>query len=341
MTIKPGSRVAAIGISSMIAFSTLTACSGSPDSQANCPGPTTPTITVNAENVSGLPTNFRAFPQSVATLTSNNLPADGLANIRVAGSHQPSEMQLAAVYQRLASPPANVVVLDLRRESHGFFGGNAVEWYGPKNGANNDISIPQINALEKQQLASLTPKTPVYSIVQLCRTDASIGEAAEVKLPGKLTTGTAEASAVTAGGAAYQRIYAADYQPLTNAQVDQFLAIYRPLPKTKWLYVHGAASQRRTGTVLAMADMLSNAKTLSLDSIVQRQAKLGSAYLLDLGDTAAFEYPQNVIRAGQLRAFYLYAQQYPLGAPNPPTFSAWVQTHPSATAAPPTPSGSN
>jgi hypothetical protein len=69
------------------------------------------TLILNAPDKAGTPRNYRAIKELAAS-----------------GSGQFSAKQFDAVRERAGGRP--LVVLDLRQESHGFVGGNAVSWFG-------------------------------------------------------------------------------------------------------------------------------------------------------------------------------------------------------------------
>jgi Inositol hexakisphosphate len=229
------------------------------------------TLIINAHDKSGLPRNYRATTD-VSKLDGNKALGARLDKLQASASGQFSANGLAALLQRAGGRP--VVVLDLRQESHGFVGGTAVSWFGVRNAANNGKSGDQISRDESDLLAGLTGHTTItVKEVTSKSSDRAIEDSKDVQLP--VDGVRNEENLVRAAGANYVRVYAADYMPFTNEEVDQLVAFWQSRPADSWLHVHCAAGDGRTTQALALFDMLENAGTVSLKNIVDRQHDLG------------------------------------------------------------------
>ena len=117
-----------------------------------------------------LPSHFRtsasAFDLSLPHKLS--LPSrKGLDRLRVSGSAQPSGMAIPALARHLKylASGGPVFLIDLRQESHGFFNGNAVSWYGNRNWANRNKTTEAVCQDEKERIQSACgTQVTVYSL---------------------------------------------------------------------------------------------------------------------------------------------------------------------------------
>ena len=125
-----------------------------------------------------------------------------------------------------------------------------------------------------------------------------------------------EAGLVAALGAGYVRITVSDHSRPTDAEVDRFILAVRQLDPKTWVHFHCRAGMGRTTTFLALYDMLRDARRVSLQDIVGRQALLLTDYnLLSKSADAGWKAGVFADRAAFVRAFYDYARQNPNGRP--------------------------
>ena len=108
---------------------------------------TQPLLVLDMRNVGELPKNFRA---TTPLPLINNINLTGLAQLHIAGGAQFSRAALGRILQRLEIK--QMVIIDLRQESHGFVNGNAISWYGPGNAANTGKTPQQIEKLQASLL---------------------------------------------------------------------------------------------------------------------------------------------------------------------------------------------
>ena len=89
-------------------------------------------LTLDAPAGTDLPFRFRTADAPFGP-TAGPVPSrQGLESLRISGSSQFSPGELTAL---LAKLPGRVTLVDLRRESHGFYGDAAVSWHGtPERG---------------------------------------------------------------------------------------------------------------------------------------------------------------------------------------------------------------
>ena len=261
-------------------------------------------LVFDSGNQAQLPERFRtsndALPDNI------KLSKEGLATLHIAGSRQFSEKSLIAALNKI--PARDVVVVDLRRESHGLLNGHAVSWYGPQNAANEDKTETQIHAGELRLLARLQKSHYrwVYQIIEKTKDDYVDKTKRDFVLVDKVR---GEQALVVANKLGYERFYVEDFHAPDDASVDRFVGFAKTVPATTWLYFHCRAGRGRTTTFMAMYDMFKNAKTLSFDEIIKRQAALGGTNLDQLPDKGSFKYRFAEDRLAFLRGFYQYIKE--------------------------------
>ena len=254
-----------------------------------------------------IPRNFRTHVSTfVRSHDESSQPTRvGLENIKFAASAQFSEASLKAVLPQMQGP---IWMIDLRLESHGFVNGLPISWYTSKNQSNYDLTIEQIETLEKNSLQKLDKSS--VTIDEIIKKES--GMILETK-PHTLNVKQVETERelVKRLGLHYIRLPIADHRRPTDTDVDDFIKLIRTLPEDTWLYFHCRAGKGRTTTFVALWDMLTNANQVSLDDIMSRQHLLGGAYLTKISSK-----PENAWKAewakerrAFLAQFYQYAQQ--------------------------------
>ena len=98
---------------------------------------------IDADDVAGLPRNFRTMDGDFraaykADMDASYVPTrEGLERLHASGSGEFSASGLRALLEVLAEKTsAPICIVDLREESHGFFNGTAVSWYGERDWGN-------------------------------------------------------------------------------------------------------------------------------------------------------------------------------------------------------------
>jgi predicted protein tyrosine phosphatase len=279
-------------------------------------------LIVNAEDKAGLPGDYRST-SATSKLDGDHRLAAGVEKLRASGSGQFSEKGLTAVSSRTGGAP--LVVLDLRQESHGFVGGTAVSWFGPRNAANQGKTAEQISEDEAGLLAGLANQ-PTITVGKI--TEKSSGGVIEGSKPVSLPAQTvqSEEQLVHAQGAGYVRVNAADYVPFTDEQVDQLVAFWQNRSPDSWVHVHCNAGGGRTTTALVLFDMLENATTVRFKDVVDRQDELGGNDVLAVRSKPKWRHDAQVARAQLVRRFYQYAREHPRGEGE--TWSSWAARNP-------------
>lgn len=274
-------------------------------------------LVLDSSNVAERPQAFRRCDGEYLKNPVHAPTRVGLENCRCSGSAQFSALGLEAL---LATLPPNPVIVDLRQESHGFIDGSAVSWYAPRNAANAGLSLPRIEADEKDRLARLA-RTGIAVVTEVKSKDAEgdIGESSMLTL--KSGDAQTEAQLLAAKSIAYLRLPVPDHSGPSDADVDAFLAFYRQLPVDTWLHFHCHAGLGRTTAFMVMVDMLANATRVSAEDIVLRQELLGGLNLFTF-IPPGWKKPLALQRAAFLKLFYQYATDNPMGRPQ--LWSEWL-----------------
>ena len=274
-------------------------------------------LVLDMKNISQLPRNFRA--------TSKKLPktlnTTGFSELHIAGGGQYSELSLQKILQTLQVK--NMIVFDLRQESHGFLNGNAISWFAPRNAINANKTDAEITQDENNLLQNLRGlnKVDVHDILQKSN-DQFISKTQIIKLPVKQVL--SEASLTKKYDLEYHRIYVQDFHAPKPDEVDRFIKIAKQLPKDEWVYFHCRAGVGRTTTFMVLFDMMRNAKNVSFEDILARQKALGGKDLTQLPKVVNHRYHAAVKRLAFLEGFYVYARNNRDDFRS--TWSAWVKS---------------
>lgn len=257
------------------------------------------------ENLEELPKQFRTMNQDYQPEKNCKVSRVGLEKIHASASGQFSAKNLQFLAKKL--PLKRIIVLDLRRENHGFINGSAVSWKliqpigGQSYEYNQGLSQNAIEEKEKDLLKLLKKNH-----IQEFKTDDG-----KVEFP--IASLQTERELVEKEGFEYRRIPLLDHQHPTSEETDQLVALFKNLPKDAWLHVHCAAGEGRTTTVMAMWDMMSN-PALSAQEIMERQHAIGGINLLEPKKHYA-KHPEKIPSAEKrlafLNLFHRYCRENP------------------------------
>lgn len=260
---------------------------------------TTP-IVLDMQNAPILPKHFRTTAN--LTGTKDNHWQD-YQDLHMAGGGQFSKSSLLKILKYLHTK--DLIVIDLRQESHGFLNGNAISWYGYRASENGGKSNSAIDADQTWRLNAIREDASVF--VQKRNEKSNVGKTKPIEFA--VHDVSSEEEFVNSLHLSYYRIYAQDFHAPTADQVDRFLELVKELPKHQWLYFHCRAGVGRTSTFMVMYDMVHNAKNISFENILQRQVSIGGKNLTKLPATNSFKYKYAKERLAFLRSFYEYAKQ--------------------------------
>lgn len=250
-----------------------------------------------------LPKNFRST--NVIPQDKNNIDWNGFTELNIAGSAEFSEKSLPEILQALKVP--HITIVDLRQESHGFLNGDSVSWYAPQDAGNEKLTNDQINKSEQARLRLLEShrKVKVYDI--LSKTDDGFIENTKSNRV-TVRNVSSEQSVAEKNNLNYFRLYIQDFHAPKATEVDRFITFYNKLSSNDFLLFHCRAGVGRTTTFMVMFDMLRNAKQVSFDQILSRQAAIGGKDVTELPVPGSFKYKAAVERMTFLKKFYQYAK---------------------------------
>lgn len=253
-----------------------------------------------------MPRNFRTMIDAWRVeMTIDDGTHEGLEKLHASASGQPSRGGISLLYEELstiAPENAEIYLLDLRQESHGFADNLPVSFYVEKNRGNFYIGSDEVEGREIQQLKELQGKLPEF--VPLGNADKKIFTAKKFA-PKKTYTEREVAEKV---GFKYVRFTATDMIFPAPDVVDKFLDFVKNLPENSWLHFHCQAGNGRTTTFLVFYDILKNPE-LSLEEICKRQYYLGGSNLLKKSTGTDFYADAQNSRADLIKLFYKYVHE--------------------------------
>lgn len=265
-------------------------------------------------NMSYLPDNFRTA-QSIYKSADKNVPSrEGLDTLRLSGSSFFAKKEFKEMIKYL--PKEDVVVLDLRNESHGYINDNAVSWYSKYKAINRGLNAAQIDNREHELLNNALNNGNVDIAIQ--NKDKSIKVLVNEKVDSVMT----EKEFVESEGVKYHRIPVVDYNAPTPQNIDDFLTFYKSLPKNAWIHAHCEAGVGRTTIFLSMIDMINNADKLSYDEIMSRQVLLGGEDVRKSTSSDPYKKENYPKRAAFTKHFYDYVKANP---DLKMSYSSWIK----------------
>ena len=229
------------------------------------------------DELTAAPTDEYSLPEP------NYVPSrEGLDELCISGSARFSLSEMEVLMQQIDELAGDrpKVMIDLRGECHGFVNGMQMSLYGFRNWSNIGRHRDEILAIEEKALEDIKGTI----ITGWTISSDNDYDKAEPSLIAVDETST-EKQAVENAGWEYRRVTALDHTFPCDEIIDQFLEVYRSLPKDAWIHFHGHKGNGRTTTFMSFYDMLRN-PNVPLKDILYRQAMLGGANLYYKGDAA-------------------------------------------------------
>lgn len=261
-----------------------------------------------------LPRNFRTSLSKFGEVSEKYIgqldPAyvptrKGMDTLNISGSGQCSAGEFKAVVAELKKYAKGPIYdFDLRQESHGYFNGNAVSWYGLRDWGNLGKSHDAIIKDETNRIKSALGQKVIVSELNKKKFAMNPKQI-------KVTSAMTEEEMAKSLGVNYVRITATDHVWPAPDKVDQFVNFFRTMPKNAWLHFHCQAGVGRTTAYMAMADMMKN-PDVSLKDILQRQHLIGGnyvAYKIPKPKKDQWKADYYADKARMVKLFYTYVQQ--------------------------------
>ena len=282
---------------------------------------------IDADDVQGLPRNFRTMEDEFHApykkdMDDSYVPTrEGLERLHASGSGEFSASGLQSLLEALAEKTQMpICIVDLREESHGFFDGIAVSWYGEHDWGNVGLTQEEALADEAERIHGAAGQ--MTAVAHLGGEKNPLDEH-EIFVEKAQT----EKELVEGAGLRYKRIAATDHIWPSPAAVDEFVQFYKSLPEDVWLHFHCQAGEGRTTEFLAMYDILKN-PAVPLQDILYRQCLLGGSYVAHVEPEGStyWKVPYYAEKAKHIALFYRYVQENE-GAGFAVSWSDWLAAH--------------
>ncbi len=237
---------------------------------------------LNSRNQHAIPKNFHMTPFN--TSGSGQFSKEGL------------EKMIAQI------PSDRIMIVDLRQEPHAFLNYNAITWYRDHNWGDIEKNTEQAIQHEKELIHDLSQRNITFLFYDR-----------QYPVPFLVKEVSEEKKIVAGTGLQYKRFAVTDHRRPKDKVVDDFIAWYRQQPKDLWIHFHCSAGRGRTTTFLTMHDIMQNASTDSLETIIKRQHKLGGSNLFRVSKAKTDNWKKDTIikRTHFIRYFYEYCKEVP------------------------------
>ncbi len=241
-----------------------------PNSKTVCNPEKTPCLVIENKNQKWMPRNWRT-----TQLLAKHYKKDttGLKELWISTSSEPNPKQFTHIKKKIERLTKNrvskIIDVDLREETHGYLNGVHLSLRTYDNKANFELPYSKILAQENafiQQLQESSEAIPILLKQHFKEKNINIFQTVKVK------SASTEQETVEKIGLQYERILVTDHLAPRPEQVKKFVELVDSLPQNAWIHVHCSAGKGRSTTFMAMYDMLKNAKSVSFEDIIQRQA---------------------------------------------------------------------
>ena len=210
----------------------------------------------------------------------------GVETLWISGSSIPTTQQwswIAAHIQDLTQYRVKkMVVVDLREESHGYLNGEPITLLSKNDWGNTGKTHKQSIRAEKQWLKNLSTQATVENVLTDAQFDAGDFHAGKFVSVQSVETEQAE---VKKAGFEYYRLTITDHKAPNLEEVKKFIRFVSALPPDTWIHIHCRGGKGRTATFMVLLDMLRNAKEVSFEDIIARQASVPPYYDLSVIST--------------------------------------------------------
>ena len=273
------------------------------------------------------PVRWRNVTGCLNVLQTEQIPINtkGLTDLFISGSANPTLVNFTWLKETYGKKHP-VYVIDLRQETHLFVNGLPISVYYKKNQINWGKDTTEISLTEHNWSKQLRGAGSIQ-INQLGRPRQGL-KVPENPLTIKIEEAYTEEEVAHEAGLNYFRLTVPDYHPPAPYQVDQFLKLIQKIPSNSWLHFHCAAGKGRTTTFMVMRDILTNAKLVSLEDIIARQALAGGIDLFGPAESLTAQPWKNEIHQARINYIKLFYTYINTGAYPSQSFTDWITNQP-------------
>lgn len=229
---------------------------------------------------------------------------EGLDELGASASAQFSEKQFGELADalRAASDGKEIVIVDLREESHYFLNGISISNFSLHNWSNLGLSHDEIEAVEGDFFEPMVGQTvTAYMEDDEQKQDEELTITVESVM--------SERELVESEGFTYLRLPVTDHAFPTPDEIDLFIDYVKEKGTDDvWFHFHCYAGQGRTGVYLLLYDKMKNPDLADQD-ILYRHAMTGSNYPLYLGSPDSYKVPMYAEKAEMTPLLLQYVEE--------------------------------
>ena len=196
---------------------------------------------------------------------------EGLDTLNISASEQFSESQFRTLADELrrVADGKQVVIVDLRAESHCFLNGIPISWQEMNNWGNMFLSPDEIEADEKERFQPLLGQT--VQVIGMPMGGSTV--VADITV----SSLAFERELVESEGFTYLRLDCTDHAMPAPTEIDAFIDFVKTVDMDNtWLHFHCVGGKGRTGVFMMLYDKMKNPE-VSDEDIMVRHARMGAS----------------------------------------------------------------
>ena len=231
---------------------------------------------LDATNQSKLPKLFRRTDEQFENTTKPLPSLEGFAPLNISGSAQFSASEFKKMRELI---PNNIVLVDLRQETHFFLDGSVISLYAYKNAINYQRTAKAI-INEENKYINIVRSLPNFTYSIACKKKYGlIYEAHPIVVAVNNVMSLADFAKKQQVG--YVRFFVLDRHIPRKEEIERFIQFVNTLPPNTWLHFFCRGGKGRTTTFMILYDILKNAKNpgITFEDIIQRHILMGGTNL--------------------------------------------------------------
>jgi hypothetical protein len=197
-------------------------------------------------------------------------------------SSQPSFRELKSLkeYINQIAPGFHIIIVDMRKENHGFFNDKSVSWYSlptrnqEYKGEKSDCALRGENRRLESSL--LEKNIQINHLVKVSKKPF----ACTTKEKTLLRKALSEEMIATELAMGYIRFPIDDHEYPDEETLKKMVHFFKNLPPRTWVHIHCRGGKGRATTAMVIHDIIKNAPFVSFEDIVTRQGLIGTRNLL-------------------------------------------------------------